>query len=198
MAKTLLIYANPNMGGHCHAILERTKQELADRKIDYTFVDLNAEKYDPVMHADELYTTGGTAISSQTKKYMAQITEAEKIIFIYPIWWNSMPAMLKGYLDKTMAGRFAFHYVKKWYIPFSIPEGLLTGKKAIGLTTTGSKGWMTFIFLGNRYKKIMAKDILGFCGVKAKVFSLHGCLKWDESKKPAIDKLVKKGFNWLY
>ena len=196
--KTLVVYANPNMGGHCHAILESVKQELASRKIEYDFVDLNAEKFDPVISAEELYTSGGSKVNDQTKKYMDQLAAADKIIYIYPIWWNSMPAIVKGYFDKVMAGRFAFRYIKKPYLWFAYPVGLLTGKKAVVFVTTGARWWMTGPFLGNRYKKIIVHDILEYCGLKAKLFSLHNCLKWEESRKPEVEKLVKHGLNWLY
>ena len=196
--KTLIIYANPNMAGHSHAILESVKTQLAAKNEEYTLVDLNAEKYDPVTHADELYTTGGSAVSEQTKKYMEQLKEAEKVILIYPVWWNTMPAMLKGYVDKVFAGRFAFRYIKKPYLWFAYPIGLLTGKKAVVFVTTGARWWMTGPFLGNRYKKIMVHDILEYCGLKARMYSLHNCLQWNESRKPEVDAIVKKGLQWLY
>jgi NAD(P)H dehydrogenase (quinone) len=194
---TLIVYSNTNDKGHCHAILESVKEQLKVKGETFILADLNADKYDPVMYANEHYTAGKHEISQQTKKYREQLSATNKIIYIYPIWWNTMPAIMKGYFDKVFGARFAFKFIKKSYLPFAIPVGLLTDKKAVVIVSTGAQGWMSCLFQGNRFKKIVAHDILGYCGIKAKVYSIHNANKWEDTKKPQVDKLVNKAISWL-
>ena len=50
----------------------------------------------------------------------------------YLNWWNSTPAILKGFIDRVFVAGFAFKYEGK------IPKGLLTGKKAAVIMSTGA------------------------------------------------------------
>jgi putative NADPH-quinone reductase len=42
-------------------------------------------------------------IDEQTDDYFKRLLAADKIIFIFPIWWESMPASTKGFIDKVLA-----------------------------------------------------------------------------------------------
>jgi hypothetical protein len=44
------------------------------------------------------------------KKIQKQITESNHLIFIYPVWWGSMPAILKGFFDRVLTPGFAFRF----------------------------------------------------------------------------------------
>ena len=195
--RTVIIYANPNPLGHCAHILSETKKQLQEVGEAFVLIDLYKANYDPVMHANEHYTNKGYDLSRQSMRFQNLIAESNKLIFIYPVWWNTMPAMMKGFFDKVFTAKASFKYVKLPYLWFPIPKGLWTGKQAVVLQTTGARQWQT-PFLGFRFKSIPTKDILGFCGVKAKAFDLNNCTSKAETRMPEIEKLVKKGLKWLY
>jgi NAD(P)H dehydrogenase (quinone) len=119
-------------------------------------------------------------------EHRKKIDESDVLVFIYPVWWNSMPAILKGWLDKTLSAGYAFKYVN------GIPRGLLKGKKAIIFATTGAKKILSFIFQGYRWKKIMARDTLGFCGIKTKTYHIGDAYRLNDSNKEKIKKNVRK------
>jgi len=48
-------------------------------------------------------------------KYRDLITWADHLIFIFPIWWSGMPAILKGFIDRVFAADFAYSYKKVGY-----------------------------------------------------------------------------------
>ena len=64
------------------------------------------------------------------------------------------------------------------------------------LTTGGPKFF--YWFLGNRFKKLIKKDILGFFGVKAKVFHLGTARELTDEHLSKIKSLVKKGLDYFY
>lgn len=195
---TTIFIANPNKKGHCATILNSVVKTLSEKNEFFTIVDLHDEKYDPVMHANEHYTNGGYEVSKQTLKYRALITKSTHLIFIHPVWWNGMPAILKGFFDKVFGGRYAFQYIKHKYIPFPIPKGLLTGKRAVVISTTAAAQWMSCLIQHNRFRTTIVNDLLKYCGIKAKGFTAHGCNAVDNLELPQIEKIVRKSMNWLY
>lgn len=199
--KTLIIYAHPKHKGHCSAFLDETIKQLKEKNQDYELIDLYKIKYDPVLHPDEHYTSGGRKVSKQNKEFQDKISKTNKIIFIYPVWWNSMPAILKGWFDRVFTNHFSFKYVNKPILSTinkgPVPEGLLKGKKSVIFVTSGAKKWQADIFLRNRFKKIISVDILKFCGIKSKVFHLAACTSDCKLREKEIKKIVRKGLKYL-
>ncbi|HEX9664598.1 MAG TPA: NAD(P)H-dependent oxidoreductase [Patescibacteria group bacterium] len=193
---TLIIYAHPPVEGFCSHILKEIQDDLDCRKIKYEVIDLYKIDYDPVLKTNELYTAGNREISQQNLKFQEKIKTADKLILIYPVWWNSSPAIIKGFFDRVMTPRFAYKFYKKFGIGY--PVKLLKGKKAAVFQTSGSNKLITLVINRNRAKKITPRDILGFSGIKARVFHLGRANRLTDDKLVEIKKLVKKGLNWLY
>lgn len=187
----LIIYAHPNKDGHCGYLLEKVIENLEKEKIYFSILDLYQENYNPVMQPSEHYTSGHYELAPETLKYQELIKNENKFIIIYPTWWNNMPAILKGFFDRTMTSRYAYQYIN------SIPRGLLGGK-ALVLTTTGGPALIEKFFLGNRSIKSVTKDVLRFCGIKSKGIVIGRARKLDEKKKIKIAKIVKKNIRYLF
>lgn len=66
---------------------------------------------------------------------------ADAVILQFPLWWFSMPAILKGWVERVYAYGFAYgvgeHSDARWGDRYG--EGSLTGKRAMLMVTTG--GW---------------------------------------------------------
>lgn len=60
------------------------------------------------------------------------IRAADTITVIYPLWWLSMPAIMKGYIDRVFARGFAYEAHN------GIMHGLLSGKKSVLITISGA------------------------------------------------------------
>lgn len=199
MVDTLIVYAHPATKGHNATILKNVQKQLKKRKESFMLLDLYKMGYDPVLHENE---HSKKVISYENQQIQRAVTDVKQLIFIYPIWWGSMPAILKGFFDKIFTAQFAYKYKK---LPFSIfgmkakPIGLLNGKKAAVFITTGSLSWTQRLFMRNVYRYTAKKLILGFCGIKTKVYSVGGCgdpiCKKRERK---IEKNVREGLRWLF
>ncbi len=95
------------------------------------------------------------------RRAAALIDWADHLAFVYPTWWGTMPALLKGFLDRVLAPGFAFEETAgSGYLP------LLTGRTAELLTTTDTPGWVWRWLYGAPGDKAMARAILGFCGIR--------------------------------
>jgi len=66
---------------------------------------------------------------------------ADVLILQFPMWWFSMPAIMKGWVERVYAYGFAYgvgeHSDKRWGNRYG--EGTLAGKRAMLIVTTG--GW---------------------------------------------------------
>ena len=104
-------------------------------------------------------------VTDAVKFYQAKIAWADEIIFVFPYWWGSMPAILKNFLDANLLRGFAFEYVD------SRPQGMLQGKSVRILTTTGAPSFIYTITGAKRRLCCMwKKQIVEFCGM-----TLAGC-----------------------
>lgn len=188
----LIIYSHPNKVGHCGYILKRLCELCTKKSIKYTLIDLYDIYYDPVLKPEEHYTSGNNNVSDQNKNFQDLIKTHEKFVFIYPTWWQNMPAVLKGFIDRVFIPGFSFKFKKK------VPEKLLKHKKAVIITTTGSPIIVSKILFRSRSLKPLSRDVLSFCGFSVRGFILGSCRVLDENKKKQIDKIIKKTAKHLY
>jgi len=70
-----------------------------------------------------------------------KLRQADLVIFQFPLWWFSMPAIMKGWFDRVYAYGFAYcvgeHSERRWGERYG--EGAFRGKRAMLVVTTG--GW---------------------------------------------------------
>lgn len=161
MAHTLIIYDHPYEKSFNHAILETVIAALQGKGKSHALIDLHADGFDPVFRKEELALYGkGETLDPLVEKYWQLIREADEIIFICPVWWSSLPAMTKGFLDKVMKVNFA-------YTPGATgPKGLLTHiHQATLITTSTTPNFVLKYFLGNPIKRVFVNLVLKQVGI---------------------------------
>ncbi len=130
--KYLIIYAHPNPKSFNHAILETITGELKKKKKEFKVRDLYKIGFDPVLSSGDLLAIQNGAVPKDIKKEQDYISKADILIIVFPIWWSSMPAMLKGYIDRVFSLGFAYDITEDAVI------GLLKGKEVFLVSTTGA------------------------------------------------------------
>ena len=89
--------------------------------------------------SDQAFTAD--LLTGDVKAEQEKLLWADAVILQFPLWWYTMPAILKGWVDRVYAYGFAYgvgeHSDKRWRDRFG--EGTLAGKRAMLLVTTG--GW---------------------------------------------------------
>jgi NAD(P)H dehydrogenase (quinone) len=183
MRKLLIIYAHPDTDGYNKEILKNTLDVFKNKKIDYKLLDLYKINYNPILDKEEIPLKGGLPLK-ETIKIQKDIKERD-LIFIYPIWWGTMPAILKGFMDRVFSAGFAYKYVN------GIPRGLLKGKKALVLSTSGAPNIYNWITC-KRATKGLTKNILSFCAVKSKAYIFGNALNIDKDRENVKKFTIKK------
>lgn len=166
---TLIINAHPSEKSFNHEILQRITNGLREGGHEFNVLDLYKEKFDPVLIFNEEKPRKSLAYDDEMEKYRNLVTEADHIIFIYPIWWYGMPAILKGFIDRVFVSGFAYTYEG------SLPKGLLNNKSAWVIYTLDSPCWYVRFVRLNAEWIIVKQAILKFCGFgKVKRFMYAG------------------------
>ncbi|WP_125582263.1 NAD(P)H-dependent oxidoreductase [Levilactobacillus cerevisiae] len=112
--KTVIIFDHPytatagnNVPHHrsfLAALLQRVMTQQRQAHNDVDLIDLHADGFNPVMSAEDLSNwRRGRATDPQVADYQQRLFNADRIIFMFPVWWEVMPAMTKGFLDKVYA-----------------------------------------------------------------------------------------------
>ncbi|MDD4971417.1 MAG: NAD(P)H-dependent oxidoreductase [Paludibacter sp.] len=113
------------------------------------------------------------------------ILDADHLVFVYPTWWGTCPALLKGLIDRVFLPGFAFKYRDNslfW-------DKLLKGKTARLIVTMDTPTWYySFIYRSPGHNS-MKKSILEFCGIKPVKITTFGPVKTSDDKKRN---------NWLF
>lgn len=108
---TLIIYNHPHEGSFCSAIRQAVSNGLKKGGHEYKIINLDKDGFDPVMREKDLKAfvqAGRTGedgledVDPLVLRYMKKLRWAEHIVMIFPIWWMTMPAMMKGFVDKVI------------------------------------------------------------------------------------------------
>ena len=120
---------------------------------------------------------------------LADIQWSEHQVWIHPLWWLGMPAIMKGFFDRAFLPGITFKTVKG-----EVTKGLLEGKTARIITTAGD---LSLDIYEQTYKSSglvqLQNGILEYCGVSSLQSSFIGPLYElsEEERKEFIEKIKK-------
>lgn len=108
--KVLVVFSHPRRHSFCGAVLDALLAGLAAGRNRAEVADLHREGFDPRMpEADEPdWNDAGKRYSDAVLAEQARIERNEAMVFVFPVWWWSMPAMLKGWIDRVWNNGWAY------------------------------------------------------------------------------------------
>jgi NAD(P)H dehydrogenase (quinone) len=129
----LIVVAHPLIDSITMKLARSFALELMDLGHRQRTSDLYRMGFDPVMSADELEPNSKTHLTpSDVALAQASVSAADAITVIYPLWWATMPAIMKGYIDRVFSRGFAYEATN------GQARGLLAGKQCVLITLSGS------------------------------------------------------------
>ncbi|KON70838.1 NAD(P)H dehydrogenase [Peribacillus butanolivorans] len=185
----LVIYTYPNHKSLSYAFLQKIikgSNENPNIK-ELRVLDLYEEGFNPLLVFNEHKRRRDMHRDPHLEKYRNQITWADKIVFVYPIWWGRPPAMLMGYIDQLFAANFAYRDKKGL-----LPEGLLKGKSVVCVSTMKGPTKYPLLWLNNAHKILMKKALFNFVGIKKVKFFEFGNMESSNGKQTKrLDKVYR-------
>lgn len=159
--KYAIVYAHPDPRSFNRALLEAVERRLRETGEQYVVRDLYALGFDPVLAREELAPDGANHPRGDVGREREYVAKADALVFIYPVWWFAMPAIMKGYIDRVFSEGFAFALEGGHF------RGLLGGKKVFIINTTGSPGEiLDRMGYEDAMRLMIDMGIFGFCGME--------------------------------
>jgi NAD(P)H dehydrogenase (quinone) len=184
--KLLIIYTHPNHRSLSYAFLQEvmlgSEENAAIEEIKV--LDLYEEGFNPILVFNDTKRRRDMHADPALARYREQLIWADKIVFVYPIWWGRPPAMLMGYIDQMFASGFAYKDTGKM-----LPEGLLKGKSVICISTMKGPALFRLFWLYNAHKTLMRKALFNYVGIKKVKFFEFGSMENPRGRQK--DKLNK-------
>ena len=154
MAKTvLIIHAHPEPTSLTRQLVDTTKAALISAGHSVLDSDLYGMQWKAVFDAADLpvrvnpsrlsfIDESGHAFATGTQTEdveleQRKLQQADAVIFLFPLWWSGLPAILKGWIDRVFAYGLAYGY-KGAGNRYRYGEGGFAGKRALLVVTVGA------------------------------------------------------------
>ncbi len=189
--KILIIYGHPNPESFNHAILEAFTKGLEEGGHTFEVVDLYAMKFDPCVKLEDFAQFTGGQMPKDVLDQQEKVAQSDALAFIYPVWWLSPPAIVKGWLDRVFAHGFAYKIAET---PLGV-EGLLKHKKALILSTTMvSEEIYKSAGLEDAIRKIDGANLSTIAGIQqVEHIFLYSAATDDEARKRHLELAHRLG-----
>jgi NAD(P)H dehydrogenase (quinone) len=168
--KTLIINGHPNKESFCFALAQSYKTGADAAGLSCKLINLIDLDFNPIL------TYGYSKISvlePDLLQAQQDITDASHLVFVYPTWWGTYPALLKGFFDRVFLPGYAFKYRKD----SPLWDKLLKGKTARLIVTMDAPKWYYYLVYRSPGHNSMKRSILEFCGIKPVRITSFGPIK---------------------
>jgi len=183
MKHILIINGHPEIRSLCTEISNYYLKGAQTTSAECKLINLSELHFDPILHHGYYKRT---TLEPELVDIQHDIKKADHIVFVYPTWWGTYPALLKGFIDRVFLPKFAFKYRENSLLW----DKLLTGKTARLIVTMDTPKWYYYLAYGRPGHKSMKKNILEFCGIRPVKITSFGPVK------TAGEYTIKKWLNY--
>jgi len=155
----LIINAHPDKESFCNTLAISYKQGCEKAGRSCKIVNLIDLEFSPILQY-------GYRIPMELEPDLIEMQEfilsANHIVFVFPIWWGTYPALLKGFIDRVFLPGFAFSYK-----PNSLMwEKKLKGRTATIISTMNTPYWYYRWIYKRPAHYSIKKGLFEYCGIQ--------------------------------
>jgi NAD(P)H dehydrogenase (quinone) len=162
--RTVIVFNHPYSESYCNAILESVTKGLQKSGHEIDLIHLDQDNFNPRMTSEDLKAfVEHKAVDPLVIDYHARLKKTDHLVFIFPIWWDIMPAATKGFVDRVLSPGLAYDHHPRGYglIP------LFKNLKTITVITTMNKPKIMYsLLIGNLISKVMIRSVFKSMGYK--------------------------------
>ena len=184
LRKILIINGHPDKKSFCYALANSYKKGADTNGKECRLVHLIDLNFNPILSYGYRVVS---ALEPDLLLMQQNILEADHLVMIYPNWWGTYPALLKGFIDRVFLPNFAFEYLEK----SPLPAKLLKGKTARIIVTMDTPKWYYRLINRSPGHNSMKTAILEFCGIKPVKISSFAIVKssTEMNRKKWLDEV---------
>lgn len=156
--RCLLILAHPRRDSLCGALFDAYAEGARQAGVACRELTLSEIQFDPDVHT---VSSEQQPLEADLLRAQRDIHWAEHLVIVYPTWWGTFPALLKGFLDRVLTPGFAFRHVThdKW-------DKLLSGRTADLITTMDTPPLIYRFVYRAPGQHALVRATLGYCGIR--------------------------------
>jgi NAD(P)H dehydrogenase (quinone) len=190
--RVLVVFAHPRPDSFGAAVRDAAVHGLRYGGHIVEVADLYADGFQPVMSADErlAYDSDDPLVDPLARSYAEKVRWAQALVFVYPTWWSSLPAMLKGFLEKVFVSGVAFRFDED----HRVKPNLKHIRRIVGISTYGSP--RTYVrVINDNGRRILLRALRLNTGVltRAKWFGFYAIDSSTEEQRRAFLQDVERG-----
>lgn len=188
MKKLLLINGHPDSQSYCAALAKAYYEGAKESGAEIEQLNLTELNFNPILiHGYRVPMELEPDLAAAQEKIRA----ADHLILVYPTWWGTAPALLKGFFDRLLLPGYAF----KYYKGKAMPEQRLKGKSARLIVTMNTPPLIYKLLFKSRGIKLVKDMTLGFCGIKPIKVTTLGPIRdsTDETRAKWLEKTKALG-----
>ncbi len=189
----LIVFNHPYEGSYCSAILESVCRGLKQGNHTIDLIHLDKEEFNPVMTSQDLKAfRDKQPVDSKVVEYKKRLEQADHVIFIFPVWWELMPAMMKGFVDKVIFPGVAYDYVNGSNTRMKPLLNKLKGVTVI--TTMNTPRILYHLVFGNALQKALMRGTFWKLGYKNRKWISFNMVKQasDEKRRKWLSDIEKR------
>jgi NAD(P)H dehydrogenase (quinone) len=164
----LVVHAHPDPDSYSAALRDSAIAGLEAGGAETRMIDLYALGFKPAMNDDEHRRYEEVANEHPdplVAEHIEHLAWAEALLFVYPTWWGTLPAMLKGWLDRVLLPSVAF---KLDDTTRKVRPGLTNVRRITAITTYGAPRWQVRL-LGDGVRTILGRTLRLVCHRRSRV-----------------------------
>lgn len=188
MSKILIINGHPDKESFSFALSEAYKKGALDSGAEVQEILVRELNFNPNL---QFGYRKRTELEPDLIDAQEKIKWATHLVWIYPVWWGSLPAILKGFIDRVFLPGFAFQKRENsvWW------DKLLTGKTARIICTLDQPAWYYWLVYRQPSTNAMKKLTLEFSGIKPVKVTTIGPIRLSKDSYRAnwLKKVEKLG-----
>ena len=182
--RCLVVLAHPlpqSLNAH---LAQVTVSALESAGHEVKFLDLYAEGFDPVLRPEER-----EAYYQDTFQDRADLQNLDALVLVFPTWWFGLPAMLKGWIDRSFLPGVAYEHAKDLS---ALSPRLTNLRHVLAITTLGAPGWIDRLILRRPVYRALKWGVVKACAPKAqfRMLSLYGAENVDVSRAAAFESRI--------
>ncbi|MCK0153459.1 NAD(P)H-dependent oxidoreductase [Alcanivorax sp. S6407] len=171
-----VILGSPDPSSFCRGLADEYAQAAEQAGNEVRYFRLGEIDFDPVLR---LGYNQRQELEPGLKEVQEAISWSEHLVLVFPVWWGSMPAILKGMFDRVFLPGYAFKYRKGsqfW-------DKLLAGRSAQVLITMDTPPWYFRLAYRNPAHNQIRRTILEFTGIKPVEITTFGPVRYANDAK---------------
>jgi putative NADPH-quinone reductase len=153
----------------CHALAQSYRTGAEQAGFEVRVIEVAALEFPWIRSKLDFETGERPAVITEAQ---SMIRTSDHLLFVYPLWHGTMPALLKAFLEQVFRYDFAFE---------PRPDGrfrrLLAGRSARIVVTMGMPALVYRLWFGAHGLKTLEQSILRFAGIRPVRASLFGMVE---------------------